>query len=906
MANNDLTAKRFFGSGMAKLAIISCLKEAKIVRIATAFFEPTGWAILSDILEQKTVRLLVGREEGAADKVADLLREFFEELQAGGLREHPTVLKHLLSALRAGKLVIKLSTTKKAKASIDVRYLYHHAKLYIADDVKVVVTSANFTRNGLETSREAGYLVTEKSDVAYFVETFDEYFDKAESLTTDFIQALEEILELRDPNEVYCRSLLEIYGMPDDTYSGNLPSPALYQKPIISRIVRGITDFGGAFLVASTGLGKTIIAAHTVAILRARDQIHLVMIFAPAGLKDMWSQSMRSARVSSREFSYQILSIDDWKRYRQAMLLDDELKGDLRGMLIILDESHHMRNDEDSKNEASLRHRRVEQAVKNGARILLLTATPYSRDVEDINNQLKLLPANLVKGEFFTAKKPWHIEKPRELAELAPCTVLTAPTVIRNFSHIDINGRRYVEFGKDRRLFFPEKIHLKTIKFSNIYNDFLRELKRSNLLRKRSISEYENDLFQNPVNSGKIDYLFEARLLHQFCSSEAQVKITLEKLNKEGGYERMRFESQKELTYLTTDLLSRLKKISDLKISKLVEIISEHVGEKIVVFCIYKETAKQLLEKLSAGFPNLRIKSTVDLDPEELENILDFFAPVANGRIQPGEEPNEFAERIKDNTIDILIASEAISEGFNLQDARILINYDLPWSILQLAQRMGRLMRPWHEPRELLIFNFLPDTMFDADLKHGETWLKRLDKRNKEHQSFANLPVIFPSGNEAVNLEALSTALQHFESADLDLDEAMSFIGHATQVETSSVLDDLAQMSPAEHDRIRRIRSGFRSRVARLSDEPALFLLISLRSSIFPALFKSDGSFYLPPHEVSRPLEILRSKRNVPIMDVDFDPVFLEDFQEKCLQTWLKEFRESREKVRITCALFFS
>lgn len=891
---------------MAKAAISSCLKDAKLVRIATAFFEPTGWAALAPILEQKTVRLLVGREEGAADHAGNLLREFFEELYTGGLRQNTAVLKQLLVALRGGKLIIRLSATGNPRASLDVRYLYHHAKLYIADDLGAVVTSANFTRNGLEISREAGYLVSEQSDVRYFVERFDDFFEQAEILTAEFIQALEEILELRSPEEVYCRALLEIYGMPDDSFSGNLPSPAMYQKPVISRLVRCIADFGGAFLVASTGLGKTIIAAHTVSILRTRDSIHAVLVFAPAGLKDMWSKAMRSARVSSREFSYQILSVDDWRRYRQALLLDDELKGNLNGVLIILDESHHMRNDEDSKKESRLRHRRIDSAVRKGARVLLLTATPYSRDVQDINNQLKLLPLQLVKGEFFETRKPWKIHSPRELADLAPCTVLTAPTVIKHFSHTDAHGRHYVEFGSDRRLFFPEKIHLKTIKYVNSFNSFLRELRQSNLLRKRFAGVHEDDLFHDSPNPGKIDYLFEARLLHQFCSSAAQVTLTLEKLSREAGYEKMRFASQTELTALATNLLQRVAHIPDEKLSRLTDIVREYAGEKMVIFCIYKETAKELLNTLAAAFPSLVVRSTVDLEPDDLDTVLDFFAPVANDKIPAGEVSGEFYEKIRENRIDILIASEAISEGFNLQDARILINYDLPWSILQLAQRMGRLMRPWHEPRELLIFNFLPDTMFAADLRHGETWLKRLDKRNKEHQSFANLPVLFPPGNEAVNLESLSDALQHFESADLELDEAMSFIGNATQVHTSSVLDDLAQLSPAEHERIRRIRPGFRSRVARLAGDPALFLLIGVRSSIFPAVFKPDGEFLLAPQEISRPLEILRLKRHVTILDTDLDPELLEQFQEKCLHTWLREFGETREKARIICALFFA
>ncbi|MBS0618958.1 MAG: hypothetical protein JSR44_12265, partial [Spirochaetes bacterium] len=325
--------RRFFGSGLAAQAVRAALADAQVVRIATAFFEPSGWDILADILERKEVLLLVGREEGAADKASDLLREFFEEVQRGALYAAPTVLKKLLAALRNGKLAIRISG-HKVLGSVDIRYLYHHAKLYIADAAQAVVTSANFTRNGLQVSREAGYLVTDKVDVAYFVAMFDKYFADAFSLTAVFVEALEELLDLHTPAEVYYRSLLEIYGMPEGSFAASLPAPAHYQTPVISRLVRGITDFGGAFLIASTGLGKTVIAAHTVAILRARESINAVMVFAPAGLREMWKYSMRAARVSSQEYSYMSLSSNDWKKHKQSRILDDELQHDLSQMLI--------------------------------------------------------------------------------------------------------------------------------------------------------------------------------------------------------------------------------------------------------------------------------------------------------------------------------------------------------------------------------------------------------------------------------------------------------------------------------------------------------------------------------------------------------------------------------------------
>ena len=360
---SDLLHERFFGTALARDAICHCLASAKTVRIATAFFEATGWGLLADVLAGKEVRILVGREEGAADKIAELLQEFFAEIQAGAFRESPALLRQILSALRAGKLTVRISIGKK-NTTLDARYLYHHAKLYIADRKACIVTSANFTRSGLLISREAGTLITDAEQVNYFADTFDGYFATAEPLTDIFIEALEELIELRTPEEVYLRSLIEIYGMPENTFSGKLPAPALYQKPVIARLVRSLTDFGGAFLVASTGLGKTVIAAHTVAILRAQDDIHAVIIFAPAGLKDMWAREMRAARVSSHEFSYYILSVDDWKTYRDVMLLENELRSHLKDTLIILDESHHMRNDEDSDRELNRRHQRIKKPLK--------------------------------------------------------------------------------------------------------------------------------------------------------------------------------------------------------------------------------------------------------------------------------------------------------------------------------------------------------------------------------------------------------------------------------------------------------------------------------------------------------------------------------------------------------------
>jgi superfamily II DNA or RNA helicase len=70
--------------------------------------------------------------------------------------------------------------------------------------------------------------------------------------------------------------------------------------------------------------------------------------------------------------------------------LEDELNQITEHTLIILDESHHLRNDDGG---TRLRNQRIRMGVReNGAKLLLLTATPFSKGIPDVNSQLALLP----------------------------------------------------------------------------------------------------------------------------------------------------------------------------------------------------------------------------------------------------------------------------------------------------------------------------------------------------------------------------------------------------------------------------------------------------------------------------------------------------------------------------------
>ncbi len=550
---------RFFAAkGAALRTIQATLQGAPEIRIATAYFAASGYQALQDVLRGKRVRLLIGRPEGGEDRLKEVLVEFIGELSCGPQEGRTRAMRQLLEALRQGWMAVAVGESPGEEAPwLRAGYLYHHAKLYIADADAVVVTSANFTYHGLCQSREAGYVVTEPADVAFFVERFDDYFARAVSLTEELIASLERWLGEYDPYIIYARALLELYGLPEEDVPSQLPPLAEYQKGVASSVLRSLLEHNGAFLIASTGLGKTVIASHVAAYLRMRDEIRTVLVVCPAGMREVWRRSMRAARLSSAEFSYHTLARKEGDSHLPQLEHELHLAGE--ETLIILDESHRLRNEETEEGDLRLSHRRIREAVRqNRSKILLLTATPYSKGTEDVRSQLALLPPPGLVGTpigLKTTATRWSVRSLRELPDLPPCTVLNIPDVVRHFSEPDEHGERFVRFG-EKKLYFPRRIRLITVRYDNPYDDLLAELLESGLLyqaargekgrkkRKRGENGRQDMLFDGSI--GKRIPMQEALFLHQFCSSPARVQETCKKMET-GDYE-YQFARQSELT----------------------------------------------------------------------------------------------------------------------------------------------------------------------------------------------------------------------------------------------------------------------------------------------------------------------------------------------------------------------
>lgn len=910
--------RRFFGANAAALSCIQqAISQAELVRIATAYFEASGYQVLQETLQGKRIHLLVGRDQGGRDNVTDVIDEFEHELASGNMERRTKAMRMMLDALEKKMMVVYVGEEPLDNiAAMDARYLYHHAKLYIADQKAAVVGSANFSHHGLITSREAGITITDPEDVAFFVQRFDNYFNKAQSITQALIDKILAWLKQYDPFLIYARALLELYGLPDENIPNSLPPLAPYQRAVVSSVLAALQTHRGSFLIASTGLGKTIIAAHAVAYLRMQDEIDSVLVSCPAGLKEMWRRTMQAAKTVSEEFSYHTLSGKDRQRDSGVGILEHQLRYVNDKTIIILDESHHLRNEDDNAGELRLRNQRIYQAVhEKGARLLLMTATPYSKDKDDVNSQLRLLPAPNTEVNTYlglrTSASHWKISSLGELSELPPCTVLTTPDVVQHFGALDVSGQRYVEFGQDNRRYFPNRLTLKTVKYQNPLDEILVELLTSNLLYAKreptDLNESAPLLFERKAydetlaHSGKRNPFYESQVLHQFCSSPSRVQVLCQQL--ENGKTNFKFQHQERLTQFIRDHAKEIERAArpknDKKLNELVKIIEEANGEKVTVFCHYIETANRLKDGLRKRIRRLKIETTAGIHSPQLDELLQRFAPIAT------EVPEE--DRHPEEEIQVLICTNALSEGFNLQDARILVNYDLPWTILQLAQRMGRILRPWKMPRNVLIYNFIPSTMEHPGLRNARRWQRRLIERSEQHRSFAQIPVLIRQdisgkAEEGFEMEQLASELYTQLETNLNLDEVLDFIQNADSLTTSTFYKDLANI--ADPGKIEKLPYGIRS--ARLANgKKRLFILFRCGRQVQAGLFGADGRLWKDGDRREVAMQAIRCDVDEPKApaarypeDNEFDA-----WIEKSRQTWARLQGVPAQRLQIVCAM---
>lgn len=265
-----------------------------------------------------------------------------------------------------------------------------------------------------------------------------------------------------------------------------------------------------------------------------------------------------------------------------------------------------------------------------------------------------------------------------------------------------------------------------------------------------------------------------------------KVKVLLQDVDRV----RWRQDLQEDRNRLAT-LLSAAEQISadrDAKLAALRKLIAEKVNQpinsvnkKVIVFTAFADTATYLYQQLAPwakadlGIESAVIvgtgsnKSTISKLRSDLSTLLTAFSPRSK------ERPTEYAN---EGDIDLLIATDCISEGQNLQDCDYLINYDIHWNPVRIIQRFGRIDRIGSPNDSIQLANFWPNMELEEYINLEQRVSGKMVLLDISATGEENL-IEQQSGNQMNDLEYRRQQLLKLQDTVIDLEDLSSGVSIA-------------------------------------------------------------------------------------------------------------------------------
>jgi superfamily II DNA or RNA helicase len=816
------------------------------------YFNLRGWRQLDSYIEKwsggqgNCCRLLVGMQRLPQEELLSalsLIKQDKEIDNQTALRIKKKLAEEFREQLTYGiptnedeEGLRKLAAQIKAKKVIAKLFLRHqlHAKLYLLfrpDPINPTVGflgSSNLTFAGLSQQGELNIDVLDHDACHKLANWFeDRWNDKwCIDISEDLVQIIEESWAREEPVPPYHIYIKMAYHLAQEARAGlsefNIPRDFgkklfEFQTAAVKIAAHHLNKRGGVLLGDVVGLGKTLMATALARIFEDDFGVE-TLILCPKNLVKMWDDYVYHYRMRAK-----VLSVT------RAM---NDLQTLRRYRLIILDESHNLRNREGK------RYRAIHEYIQeNESKCILLSATPYNKNYRDLSSQLRLFvqedkdlgvrPERLLRElgetEFIRRhqcpvrsisafEKSEHPDDWRDLMRLYMVR-RTRTFIQENYAETDpTSGRKYLTFEDGTRSYFPER-NPKTVKFkiddSNPSDQYARlyapdivdiinglnlpryglgnyivetphepptqaEAKtlqdlsragkrlmgfcRTNLFKRLESSGWsfllsvERHILRNyiylhaieqgkPVPIGTQDpEMLDSRLFDEdaddvciteniFEDESDETKVchtsslrTEKDFKKKAaevykGYEtqyKKRFkwlrsplflkDLEKDLRKDIQALLKVLEKCGewdaekDTKLDALYKLCgNKHSDGKILVFSQFADTVRYLEAELKKR--GITAIAGVTGDTDDPTEIAWRFSP----------ESNEKRDQIKPvDELRVLIATDVLSEGQNLQDCAIIVNYDLPWAIIRLIQRAGRVDRIGQQAENIICYSFLP------------------------------------------------------------------------------------------------------------------------------------------------------------------------------------------------------
>ena len=833
-------------------ALRSSLEVSRKADFCVGYFNLRGWRQIDDLIEQysadddKRCRVMVGMQRLPQDELrqsmslngegvgldkqqADRLRrhlaeEFRQQLSFGAPNQTDEAgLRKLARQLRAGKVTIKL-------------FLQYplHAKLYLVhrDDAQNpmvgYVGSSNLTFSGLVKQGELNVDVLDEDACIKLATWFDARWADhwCLDITDDLATVIEQSWAREIPVPPYYIYLKMAWHLSREARQGvsEFRIPKIFENDLLEFQERAVQIAAnhlnkrhGVLIGDVVGLGKTRIGA---ALARMFEDDHGIesLIICPKNLVPMWERyrqqyGLRGIVLSITQVAKTLPNLRPYH-------------------LVLIDESHNLRNREGQRYRAILEYLRTCHS-----RVVLLSATPYNKHYVDLSNQLRLFlpedkvlpcrPLRVIERDFagnerlFETKKQCrsntlqafeHSDITEDWRDLLRHYMVrrTRTFILENYALLDENGRQYVEMSGNKRAYFPKR-DAKTMVFpireddpndqyARLYADNVVGIINKLSLPRYGLGNYRKDKLDKkptPAEDKLLDNLARAgRRLMGFCrtnlfkrleSSGASFLVSIERhivrnfiylhaieqgldipigtqdaalldtryFDDEESQTALEWQDAEDGTGATAytameltesalrtqavnayraylgiggkrfkwlssrffkkDLAAELESdarellrllqlagmwqaTSDAKLSTLADLIQKrHKAEKILIFTQFADTARYLeAELLRRGIKSLQ---AVTGDTSNPTQAVLRFSPVSN------EARKEIA---KSDELRVLVATDVLSEGQNLQDAAIIVNYDLPWAIIRLIQRAGRVDRIGQQADAISCYTFMP------------------------------------------------------------------------------------------------------------------------------------------------------------------------------------------------------
>lgn len=449
---------------------------------------------------------------------------------------------------------------------------------------------------------------------------------------------------------------------------------------------------------------------------------------------------------------------------------------------------------------------------------------------------------------------------------------------------------------------------------------------QENINRVNNHSHSENDEvnFIEEVESVDIDDP-EEPLVEELLEVGGKIKVKIQDMNIRSWIKDLEHDIkilrdlQREISDINLHRDAKFQKLKNLITKKFDDPINEG-NKKIIIFTTFTDTAKYIYQNLvewlhdSQGVYSCLITGS-DLNTnfkckKDLSLYLINFSPKSKNRDQI----------LTDNNIeiDVLICTDCISEGQNLQDCDYVINYDIHWNPVRIIQRFGRIDRIGSTNENIQLVNFFPD----MDLDNYIDLVQRIKGKMKilTVSAAGEEDVIDKKSSDMKDLEYRKKQLKELQNQVLNLEDVGGSIS-ITDLTLNDFKMDLDSTSDDESKELKKLSSPSFSVVKSNSDFIQKGIIFCLKDNspdnenflnsnfIYPYFlsYKSlSGSQNIP---VTQPKRILDCLRKLCIDAVDVDSKAVSNFSkcsngfedmkvyEKLLKSVIHEIKGTKEQI---------